>query len=136
MEENKEKCIGRIIHNRIPIEWMRFDMYIESDIYRNIPMLVFRVESYCPENLLDSLKKCVEKFHGMANWKLFKDPLSRRGNYILTISELEELHRKCCLGQIQYNQKNYFGMENYKKYCEYAVEDIPMLAKYIDEKLN
>ena len=43
MEENKEKCIGKLIHSRIPIEWMRYNMYIEDDRYRNIPMLVFRV---------------------------------------------------------------------------------------------
>ena len=38
MEENKEKCIGKLIHSRIPIEWMRYNMYIEDDRYRNIPM--------------------------------------------------------------------------------------------------
>lgn len=58
--QNKGKCIGKLIHNRIPIEWMRYNMYIKDDRYRNIPMLVFRVQDSCPENLIDNLKECVD----------------------------------------------------------------------------
>ena len=135
MEENKEKCIGKLIHSRIPIEWMRYNMYIEDDRYRNIPMLVFRVQDSCPENIIDSLKKCVDAFKGNLNWKMFKDPLSRKGNYLITISELEVLHRECCAGRVQYNQIDFWGAEKYKKYCDDAIQDIPMLEKHIEETL-
>ena len=134
--ENQEKCIGRLIHSRIPIEWMRYNMYIEDDRYRNIPMLVFRVQDSCSSNIIDSLKECVDTFKGNRKWKLFKDPLSRKGNYLITISELEVLHKECCEGRVQYNQRDFFGAEKYKEYCDDAIQDIPMLAKHIAEKLR
>lgn len=134
--ENQEKCIGRLIHSCIPIEWMRYNMYIEDDRYRNIPMLVFRVQDSCPPNIIDSLKECVDTFKENRKWKLFKDPLSRKGNYLITISELEVLHKECCEGRVQYNQRDFFGAEKYKEYCDDAIQDIPMLAKHIAEKLR
>ena len=67
---------------------------------------------------------------------MFKDPLSRRGNYLLTISKLEMMHESYYNGDIEYDQKKYFGIENYKKYCECAIEDIPLLARHIDENLK
>ena len=59
MEENKEKCIGKLIHSRIPIEWMRYNMYIGDDRYRNIPMLVFRVQDSCPENIIRHMPQSI-----------------------------------------------------------------------------
>ncbi len=131
MEESKEKCIGKIIHSLIPIEWMRYNMYIEADRYRNIPMLVFRVEESCPEDLLEKLKNCVEAFQGTVKWKLFKDPLSRKGNYLLTVSELENMRKKYQENRNLYNEKEYLGVEAFKTYCECAIQDIPFLAEYI-----
>lgn len=133
--KNNETCIGIILHSKFPIEWMRYNMYIESDKYRNIPMLVFRLQEPCPENLINNLKMCVESFEGNANWKVFKDPLSGKGNYLLTISELEDLHKTCCEGQVQYNQMDFFGIEKYKSYCDCAIHDIPMLEKHIIKNL-
>lgn len=136
MEESKEKCIGKIIHNRMPIEWMRFNMYIETNVYRNIPILVFRIKETCPEELVGKLEICIEDFKGKKNWKLFKDPLSRKGNYLISIAELEEMRKQCYLGIITYNEKDYFGIEEFKKHCEDAIEDIPLLAKHIEEAMR
>ena len=72
---------------------------------------------------------------GNLNWKMFKDPLSRKGNYLNTNSELEVLHRECCAGTVQYNQIDFWGAEKYKKYCDDAIQDIPMLEKHIEETL-
>lgn len=102
-------------------------------IYRCL--LVFRVQDSCPENIIDSLKECVDTYKGNLNWKLFKDPLSRKGNYLITISGLEVLHRECCAGRVQYNQIDFWSTEKYKKYCDDAIQDIPMLAKHIAETL-
>lgn len=135
MEEKNEKCIGKLICSRIPVEWMRFNMYIEDDRYRNIPMLVFRVQDNCSQNIIDSLKKSVDTFKGNLNWKLFKHPLSRKGNYLITISELEELYIRCYAEQIPFSQVDFWGEELYKKYCDDAIQDIPMLAKHIAETL-
>ena len=134
--KNNDKCVAMVVRKKMPIEWMRFNMYIKDDIYRNVPMLVFRVKEFCSGDLIEKLMKCVRDFQGSVDWKVFKDPLSKRGNYLLTISELEGLHRKCYEEKIEYNQKKYFGMEVFMKYCECAVEDIPLLARHIDEKLH
>ena len=135
MEENEEKCIGKLIHSRIPIEWMRYNMYIEDDRYRNIPMLVFRVQDSCPENIIDSLPPYVLDAEVNLKGEVGVDPLSRKGNYLITISELEVLHRECCAGRVQYNQIDFLGGEKYKKYCDDAIQDIPMLEKHIEETL-
>jgi len=130
-----ETCIGKIIHSKLPIEWMRYNMYIADDKYRNIPMLVFRVQASCPENLVYNLKDCIDNFKGNLNWKMFKDPLSGKGNYLVTISELEDLYNQCYAGKIQYNQIDFLGTEKYRRYCDCAIHDIPMLAQHIAETL-
>ena len=135
MSQNDETLIGKIIHEKLPVEWMRYNMFLSNDKYRNIPMLVFRVQDSCPEILIEKLKSSVESFEGKLNWKVFQDPLSRMGNYLLTVSELEVLYKQCCVEQIQYDQKDYFGTDNYKIYCECAIQDIPMLAKHISETI-
>lgn len=134
MDKN-ETCIGKIIYSKLPIEWMRYNMYIEDDRYRNIPMLVFRVQESCSENIVDALKECIDNFEGKISWKVFKNPMTRKGNYLLSISELENLYMQSYSEQIQYNQKEFFGAERYKKFCDDAILDIPMLAKHIAETL-
>lgn len=130
-----ETCIGKIVYSRLPIEWMRYNMYIEEDKYRNIPMLVFRVQDSCPNYLIDNLKQCVDEFNGKSKWTVFKNPLSRKGNYLITIYELEKLYQKSNVEKIPYNPIEYFGIEKYKTYCECAIQDIPILAKHISETL-
>ena len=133
--DRNETCIGKIIYSKLPIEWMRYNMYIEDDRYRNIPMLVFRLQESCPENLVDTLKECVDNFKGKISWKVFRNPMTRKANYLLSISGLEDLYMQSYLEQIQYNQIEYFGTERYKKLCDDAILDIPMLAKHIAETL-
>lgn len=98
-------------------------------------MLVFRIGKTCSKELIEKLERCVENFHGKIDWKLFRDPLSRKGNYLLTISALEVMHKECCVDQNKYNQKIYFGIDKFKKYCEDAVDDIPLLAEYIEKSI-
>ena len=131
---NAQKSVAKVICKKIPVDWIRFDMYFQDDIYRTIPMLVFRVKESCSENMILELIKCVEAFEGKVKWKMFRDPLSKSGNFVLTIAKMEDLHNKCNKGQIDYNQKLYFGITTYNKYCECAIEDIPLLAEYIDNK--
>ena len=132
---NNETCIGKIVYSKLPIEWMRYNMYTEEDKYRSIPMLVFRVKDSCPKCLIENLKQCVEGYKGKSNWTMFKDPLSRKGNYLITIFELEEFYQKSNVENIPYNPMDYFGIEKYKVYCDSAIYDIPMLAKVISENL-
>ena len=110
-------------------------MYIEDDRYRNIPMLVFRIQASFPENLIDTLKACIDNFEGRVSWKVFKTPMKRKANYLLSISELEDFYLQSYLEQNQCNQADYFGTERYKQLCDDAILDIPMLAKHIAETL-
>lgn len=135
MSQHEETLVGKIIHEKIPIEWMRYNMFLTNNKYKNIPMLVFRVQDSCSNSLIEDLKKSVNGFNGKLRWKVFKNPLTRKDNYLLSIFELEELYMQCYAGQIQYNQVEFFGEERYKKYCDDAIQDIPMLAKHIAETL-
>lgn len=135
MSHKDEILVGKIIHEKLSIEWMRYNMFLSSNKYKNIPMLVFRVQDSCSDRLIEKLKNCVCDFEGKLNWRVFKDPLSGKGNYLLSISELEDFYKKCNAGQIKYNQMDFFGKEKYQKYCDYAIQDIPILAKHIHETL-
>lgn len=108
MSQHEETLVGKIIHEKIPIEWMRYNMFLTNNKYKSIPMLVFRVQDSCSNSLIEDLKKSVNDFNGKLRWKVFKNPLTRKDN---------------------------FGEERYKKYCDDAIQDIPMLAKHIAETL-
>lgn len=69
------------------------------------------------------------------SWNIFTNPLTRKANYLLSISELEDLYMQCYAREIPYNQIDFLGKEKYKKYCDDAIQDIPMLAKHIAETL-
>lgn len=43
-------------------------------------MLVFRVQESCPENLVDTLKECIDSFEGKISWKVFENPMTRKTN--------------------------------------------------------
>lgn len=106
MEQNKETIIGKIISNKLPVEWMRYNMYLTDDIYRNIPMLVFRLGKSSMNEHVKELEKCVNGFQGINSWKVFRDPLSRKGNYLLTIAIIESICKECYEKGTEYNEKN------------------------------
>lgn len=133
MEQNTEKIIGKIIYNKLPIEWMRYNMFSIDDIFRNIPMLVFRLSKSNMNDRVKELEKCVEGFQGNISWKVFKDPLSRKGNYLLTIAIMESIRKECYEKETDYNEKEYLGDTRYRLYCEQAILDIPLLAGHIDK---
>lgn len=133
MEQNKETIIGKIISNKLPVEWMRYNMYLTDDIYRNIPMLVFRLGKSSMNEHVKELEKCVNGFQGINSWKVFRDPLSRKGNYLLTIAIIESIRKECYEKGTEYNEKKYLGDERYKSYCEQAILDIPLLAEHIEK---
>lgn len=133
MEQNTEKIIGKIIYNKLPIEWMRYNMFSTDDIFRNIPMLVFRLSKSNMNDRVKELEKCVEGFQGNISWKVFRDPLSRKGNYLLTIATMESIRKECYEKGTDYNEKECLGDTRYRLYCEQAILDIPLLAEHIDK---
>ena len=136
MYQNEEIIIGKIISERFSIEWMRYNMFISNNIYQSIPMLVFRLnDEKDMEEQIIKLKTCVESFEGKNLWTVFKDPLSRRGNYILTLKSIENIREECKKKGSIYNIKEYLGMEKFKLCCEEAIQDIPFLAEHIQNFL-
>lgn len=133
MDQSEERIIGKIIHNNLPIEWMRYNMYSSNNIYKNIPILVFRINESDTWEQLIKLKKCVSDFNGNNKWKVFKDPLSRKGNYLLTLACMEKIRKDCCEKDVIYNEQEYLGSDRYRFCCEQAVQDIPLLAKHIEK---
>ncbi len=128
-----EKEIAKIISKYMDVKWIRFNMYVSSDIYRHIPLLVFMLDELYDEKELKRFQNYISEFKGMNEWKLFKDPRGKRGKYILSLKILEETRQECEENKIVYNEKEYFGDSLYKKYCEQAIEDIPLLAYYIEK---
>ena len=131
MNRDEEKVIGKIIHNRLPVEWMRYNMFSSNNIYKNIPVLVFRINESDMGDQLKKLEVSVESFEGKNTWKVFKDPLSGKGNYLLTLALMENFRKECHEKNIVYNEKEYLGNERYKLCCERAIQDIPLLAEHI-----
>ena len=133
MEQNEEKVIANIIHSNLPIEWMRYNMFSSNNIYKYIPLLVFRLDTSNEDTKIEKLEKCVASFKGKSSWKVFRDPLSRKGNYLLTIAIVESIRKECVSKKKVYNEQDYLGKDRYKLCCERAIQDIPLLAKHIDE---
>ena len=79
------------------------------------------------------MKKCIEGFKGKLKWDLFLDAYSRKRNYIVSIKELKDYYISHMNNKDWINQCEYWGEAKYKKMCDDAIEDIPMLAQKIEE---
>lgn len=131
--QNYENKIGRLISENMDVEWMRFNMYDEFNIYASVPMLVFRINEG-DQDRIRRLKEYVFEFEGHNRWSLFICPLTRKKNYILSIEMLENLYNKVAEGEINnFDPRLIWGEEKYKKVCNDAVQEIPELAEYLDK---
>lgn len=54
-------------------------------------MLVFRINDSNTNEQIRNLENCVACFRGRSLWELFRDPLSRRGNYVLTLAVIKKI---------------------------------------------
>lgn len=131
MERILETLIGRIIHKKLKPDWIRYNMFSEDDIYKHIPVLVFRVTSKERNTGLIKLETCVADFKGGLPWKVFENPLSKNTNHLLTISVMESIRYNCYTKNIAYNERELLGDEMYELYCRMAIQDIPILAEHI-----
>lgn len=130
MDNSYEIAIGKKICDILPVEWIKFNMFNTNDIFNTIPMLVFRV-NYLDENM-DRLKNCINLFKGRESWKLFRNPLSRNNNFILSIEVVEKILLKSFEDNKLYNERDYLGDEEYEMKCINAIQDIPLLSEAIN----
>lgn len=135
MEKAIEKSIGQIIHKNIPIEWMRYNMFSVDNIYKNIPILVFRYGKECSDESKQKLMNAVLTFEGREKWSIFRHPSTRKDNYILSIALMESIMKRAFNSKGSCSPDEILGLDVYKKCCENAVSDIPQLAEHISSFL-
>lgn len=128
MNKEYETIIGKMLKEYVPIEWMRYKMFHVDDVYSSIPMLVFRLEQ--KDDKFDMLLKCIDNFKGNARWEIFRNPYTRKENYLLTVSEVKQMYQEE-KEKLMY-QKDFFGDE-YIEICDKALSDIPGLARHIEK---
>ena len=128
------KMIGYLIRDSLKIEWMRYNMYREDDIYASAPMLVFRICVEEKEDKVTYLKKCISDYDGFNRWRLFINPLTNNKNYILSLDVVEKMYFDYSEGLIEeLNLKTLVGETEYKRICETAIQDIPKLKCYLEK---
>lgn len=86
-------------------------MFHTENKYIHIPMLVFRITENRDE--LSASIECVKAFEGNSKWEVFKNPFSRKDNYILSVCELKEMYQTD--REVLPFQRDYFG-DNYEKF--------------------
>jgi hypothetical protein len=75
------------------------------------------------------LVNCIKGFKGNIDWDIFRDPYTRKDNYIISVKELNQLYtldKNDMPSQIEY-----FGKERFYNICDKAISDIPNLNDYI-----
>lgn len=132
--QSYETKIGHLIHENIKVEWMRYNMYKESDVYAFIPMLVFRICDEEENGKIECLKKCILDYKGINRWRLFINPLTKKKNYILSLEIVEKMYNEVAEGIFSnYEPMAILGEKEYKKVCITAVQEIPELEFYLEE---
>lgn len=127
-EQDYSKLIAEIIKKKFPFEQAKLKMYHIDDRYYRIPSLIFRLKETDKYN---EIKVCIERFSGNLKWTLYRYKYSRKDNYVIGPLILYEIERDY-LGNEQINDvKDVLSKDDYQQYCEKAIEDIPLLAKHM-----
>ena len=119
------------IKKHIQFEWVRYDMYSEMDIYREIPMLVFRFFSE-DEKMYSIIKKGLDEYNGNVKWILYKGFYTTK-NYVIEpyksyVAREQNYKKEICISLRD-------TLQDYKDICKLAIQDIPNLCSYIDKYL-
>lgn len=130
MEKMQEIMIGKLFKEIFPIEWLKYNMFHNEDIYLSIPYLLYRYEEGYDKICELELKKCLKTFKGNLEWVTYHPDYIQNQNYILTLKvyydKLMDCEEKGCFCEV----KKEFG-EKYEELCEKAIEDIPNLECHI-----
>ena len=133
--KNDERLVAYILESKISLEWIRYNMYDSDDIYRNIPILVFRFDETCNESISERLNKVITSFSGIEKWCIFRHPVTRKETYILSIEQWRDILFTRDKMLLEKKIELFKKSDEYRKCCKGAIEDIPLLAKYIEENL-
>jgi hypothetical protein len=124
-----EKEINREIHKALEclgiIETSKITMFATDDKYCHPPFLRFRYKGVDKKNkIYDVIKNGIVEFKGNLKWDLITKESSK--NYIIVPIVFEKYIEE---GDF-YNKKNSveFNIEEYEKFIDAAIDDIPNLA--------
>ncbi|MBB4808266.1 hypothetical protein HNP38_003608 [Chryseobacterium defluvii] len=114
-----------------PIRTAKVSMFPLDDIYGRPPFLRFGFSLPDETELITILKNIINEFEGNLEWLIRKRPENK--NCILIPVIFEEVP-----SEGQFYKKSFwikqFGEEIYKKYVDFALEDIPKLAEHIKKR--
>lgn len=114
-----------------PLRTSKVSMFSLDDIYGHPPFLRFGFYLVDETELISILEKITNEFEGNLEWLIRKKPESK--NCILIPIIFEEIQ-----SEGQFYKKNFwikqFGEDIYKKYVDFALEDIPKLAEHIKKE--
>lgn len=126
MEKQVETILGHTVVDFLPVEWIKYTMFHIEEKYLHVPMLVFRLIE--KDNKFEKFVECINAFEGNSKWVVFRNPFSRKENYILSIYELKEMYQ---IDKEELpSQREYFG-DGYEKICDNAISDIVELTEHI-----
>ena len=134
---SNETIIADYFHNNYPLEQLRGNMYHESNIYREIPYLLFRFSKELDESIYDELRSCIQSFKGQLKWTEFKSFGGRKiWNHLITPMEAYERQKYNFDNNVLMSEQEYHSEKRYKELCEKAIADIPQLFEHIKKNFN
>lgn len=135
MDNNQDysKLIAQILRKKFPFEQAKLNMYLDNDIYNRIPNLIFRLQE---TSKYSEIKACIESFHGILQWTLYKYEFSRKDNYVIAPLILYEIEKNYINKAQNTNEREVIPEDDYESICKNAIKDIPKLAEHIQIYFN
>lgn len=129
--------LANYLNDNYPIEQMRFQMYLEEDIYHEIPSLMFRFSKELDDSIYDVLRICIESYVGNLEWTELQSLVAKRvKNHLICPRRYYEHLKYAFENNILLSDKEYFSEEEYKEICEKAIADIPNLFEHIKKNFK
>lgn len=110
-------------------EWVRYNMYVEEDIYHRVPGFYFRFRN--AGDLYHELIECIDAFQGNLQWKLYPGLETRNQNY--TLEPLEAYQARLTDQYKQNLDLKEILDGKYNEICEKAIKNIPALSNHIEK---
>jgi len=130
---NKEKheipinqLLAYIMAKIKPFEWVRIDMFHEENLFLYPPVFGWRYHN-CDGKIYAEIFECIHSFKGNVEWTMYK--VTR--NYVIEPNQFHIIR----LAEGNQNLERVLR-EGYKDFIEKAIEDVPMLCGYIEDRFD
>ena len=128
--------LGEIIRCHYNLRQLRQPMYTLEDVYFNIPFLSFILWDPCDKKAINSICSALESYVGICKWCLYKEAMSRKDVYVISIKELNDYDSFTSQNKICISARAFFGETEYKLLCEKAVADMEALCEWVSSYLD